>query len=224
MDRTESSPGKIVRVMDEAGIDRSVVFAMCETTRAATERAVAAMAEFPDRLIGFAYAIAGFDTNVLEDLAAAIDQGCRGIKLHAGETSLRQWVVDPLFAFAAERNVPILVDSKGDFAAIERLAATFPDAKIICAHLGNMGEAATRRIIDMAKDTENLYLDTSWVRMTHYIARAIHTSGAAKVLFGSDGPDVNVKVELFKIKVLDLPGEDEQLVLGGNILRLIGEA
>lgn len=224
VDRTESGPGRIVGVMDAAGIDRAVVFAMCETTRAATERVAAALAEFPDRLIGFAYAIAGFDTNVVDDLKEAVDRGCRGIKLHAGETSLRPWVVDPLFAFAADSSVPILLDAKGDYSNVERLSREFPATNLICAHLGNMSEPNTRRIIDLAKDRANLFLDTSYVRMTQYIGRAIETAGADKVLFGSDGPDVNVKVELFKIRVLELAGADEQLVLGGNVLRLVGEA
>ncbi|MCD6364518.1 MAG: amidohydrolase family protein [Planctomycetes bacterium] len=223
VDRTEYDAARIVSVMDDAGIDRSVVFAMCETTRDSARRVAAALQEFPDRLIGFVYALPSFADNVLDELKRAADQGCRGIKLHAGETQLRPWVVDKLFAFAGESSLPILLDAKGDYANVERLSREFPDTNLICAHLGNMSEADTRRIIDLAAQRENLLLDTSYVRMTQYIARAIAAAGADKILFGSDGPEVNVKVELYKIKVLELSEKDAELVLGGNLLRLIGE-
>jgi len=46
-------------------------------------------------------------------------------------------------------------------------------------------------------------------------------AGARKVIFGSDGPWLHPSIELYKIRVLGLSPRDEQLVLGGNILRLI---
>ncbi len=44
-----------------------------------------------------------------------------------------------------------------------------------------------------------------------------------KIVFGSDGPLVNSQVELAKIRLLKLPLETEELILGGNILRLLNE-
>jgi hypothetical protein len=41
------------------------------------------------------------------------------------------------------------------------------------------------------------------------------------VLFGSDGPWLHPGVELAKVRLLGLRQADEQLVLGGNVLRLI---
>lgn len=39
----------------------------------------------------------------------------------------------------------------------------------------------------------------------------------------SDSPLVDSRVELYKIRLLRLPQEKEQLILGGNILRLLGK-
>jgi len=86
-----------------------------------------------------------------------------------------------------------------------------------------MGEANTRKIISLARERENLYLDTSYVRMTQYIRRAIQIAGARKIIFGSDGPGVDVKVELFKIRSLELSKQEEELILCKNILKLIGD-
>ena len=48
--------GQIVEIMDEAGVDTSIVFAMCTTTKRSIEMAEEAVAEYPNRLIPFAYA------------------------------------------------------------------------------------------------------------------------------------------------------------------------
>ena len=49
--RTEYTPDDIVRVMDALDIAKSVVFAICCTTRRSIEFAAAARQAFPDRLI-----------------------------------------------------------------------------------------------------------------------------------------------------------------------------
>ena len=223
IERTEFCPANIVKVMDEAGIDRAIVFAICETTEDSINRTKRALNLFPERFIGFVYAIPSFEQNVLEKIKKAVDEGFCGIKLHGGETRLSPWIVDSLFEFAQENKLPILLDPVGDFSNVERLTREFRGVNLICAHLGNMLEPDTKRIISFAKERENLYLDTSYVRMTQYIRRAIEVAGPNKVIFGSDGPDVNVKVELFKVKSLGLKREDEDLVLYKNILRLIGD-
>ncbi len=112
---------KILRAMDSAGIDRAVLFAMCEDSIAANRRVREACACHPDRFIGFAYALPSF-------------------------------------------------------------------------------------VYDVAAETR----------------RAIEIAGARKVLFGTDGPEVRADVELYKVRVLKLPTEDEALILGGNIARLLG--
>jgi predicted TIM-barrel fold metal-dependent hydrolase len=67
-----------------------------------------------------------------------------------------------------------------------------------------------------------VYVDTSGVRDFDAIVEGIRRVGAHKVLFASDGPWHHPAVELYKIRLLQLPPAEERLVLGGNILRLIG--
>jgi predicted TIM-barrel fold metal-dependent hydrolase len=55
-----------------------------------------------------------------------------------------------------------------------------------------------------------------------YLEQAANKLAAEKLVFGSDGPLVDSRVELYKIRLLALPQEKERLVLGGNILRLLG--
>ena len=66
----------------------------------------------------------------------------------------------------------------------------------------------------------NIYTDTSGVRRFDLLEQAVRRAGARKVLFGSDGPWLHPAVELAKVRALELPPDDEALVLGGNFLRL----
>ena len=54
-----------------------------------------------------------------------------------------------------------------------------------------------------------------------YLEQAANELAAEKLIFGSDGPLVDSRVELYKIRLLGLPQAKERLVLGGNILRLL---
>lgn len=54
------------------------------------------------------------------------------------------------------------------------------------------------------------------------IVRAIERIGPERVIFGSDGPGCNPKLELEKIRGLGLAPDVEQLVVAGNAQRLLG--
>lgn len=51
-----------------------------------------------------------------------------------------------------------------------------------------------------------------------YLERAAKELPAENLIFGSDGPLVDTRVELYRIKLLQLAAAKEALVLGGNIL------
>ena len=101
-----------------------------------------------------------------------------------------------------------------------------PKVSFILAHLGSFASRSWRehiRAIDAAKQLPNLYLDTSGVVFFGYLERAARKLPAEKIVFGSDGPLVDSRVELHKIRLLKLPKREEDLVVGGNIARLLGD-
>src|SRR5262249_46821143 len=59
--RTEFPAQVIIDIMDKAGIDKSVVFAMCTTTKRSIEMAELAVSRSPNRLIPYAYALPNFE-------------------------------------------------------------------------------------------------------------------------------------------------------------------
>src|SRR5207302_10527933 len=99
-----------------------------------------------------------------------------------------------------------------------------PEISFIMAHLGSFASgnyAEHLAAIDVAKRYPNVYLETSSVVFFEFLELAARELPPEKILFGSDGPLVDSRVELFKVRLLKLPKEHEAKVLSGNILRLL---
>ena len=230
--RTEYSPEVIVRTMDSVGIDLSVVFAMSTTTERSIEMASEAVRKFPERLVPYAYALPRYDRTVLEELRYAIEElGFKGIKVHAGECTLAEYVLDPVLELAGELGVPCLVDCLGRIEDSERMAESFPGTKLIIAHMGRYlcrDEELVDKFIGLAERYGNVYLDVSGVVLTGKIREAVERIGSHRVTFGTDGPHEEpdtvgfARRELEKVRSLGLRPEDERNVLGGTIARLLG--
>lgn len=229
---TEHPVETILHVMDSLGIDKSVVFAMSTTARRAIEMAAQAASAHPDRLIPYAYALPSYEHPVLADLReAVVNLGFRGIKVHAGECRLTDYIVDPVFELAGELSVPCLVDFGGDLRTARRLAETFPETHLIVAHFGRYlctDPALLLSCIDLAQDCGNVWLDASGVVLPWAIAEAARCVGADRILFGTDGPHVVPDLLTFareplqQIRCLGLTSEDEAMILGGTAARLLG--
>ena len=80
---------------------------------------------------------------------------------------------------------------------------------------------AHQQVVDQLVHHPNVYGDTSGVRRFDYIVQAVGRAGPHKVLFGSDGPWLHPGVEIEKIRLLGLPRKQEDLILGGNAVRLL---
>jgi predicted TIM-barrel fold metal-dependent hydrolase len=145
--------------------------------------------------------------------------GFRGIKVHKHDAAITREVCEAARAFS----IPVLYDVAGDVSVCELLAEEYPDVDFIIPHLGSFGDEwkAQLGLIDHLVRHPNIFSDTSGVRRFDLLEKAVKRAGAAKVLFGSDGPWLHPGVELAKIRALRLRPADESLVLAGNLLRLI---
>ena len=230
-ERTEYSARQIVEAMDGAGIDRSVVFAMCVSSSRAAEIAYRAYKEFPDRLIPYAYAIPHISEPALPHVERAVTElGFRGIKVHGGETRLTDYVIDPGFELAARLGVPGLVDFAGNVEFTSRIAAAFPRTTIIVAHMGRYlctDRGLLDQFIQIAEKHENVILDTSGVVIPGKVAEAVHRIGSDRMAWGIDGPypapDLAsfAKEEIERIRVLPVSEKDKDNLFWGTIARLL---
>lgn len=229
--RTEYTGEQIVRTMDDVGIDVSVVFAMSTTTVRSIAMAQEAVDAFPDRLIPYVYALPRADSSIMMDLRRAIsDLGFKGIKIHRGECSMAEYVIDPVLELAGELGVPVLIDFLGRVPDCERLAATFPKTTILAAHIGQYLATNTEvldRFISIAEAYPNVYLDASGVVTLWKIKDAVGRVGAERVMWGTDGPHLApdtaefARTELNKVYAVGLREEEEGMVLGGSIAKLL---
>jgi predicted TIM-barrel fold metal-dependent hydrolase len=229
--KTEYSAEAIVEVMDQAGIDKSVVFAMSTTTERSIAMAERAVAKYPDRLIPYAYALPNYERPVIKELESALANGLfRGIKIHAGECTLADYVIDPVLKLAGRFGVPCLIDAVGRDAVAKRLAKAFPETTIIFAHMGRYKTNDPKLIdafIQVAAEHDKVLLDLSGVDLVPKIAEAVKKVGAGKLVWGTDGPHPDpdlvtyARTNLEKVTQSPISPEEKDQILGGNIARLL---
>ncbi len=213
---------KYRRRASTAGINRTVLFPAFHSDYAVANREVARIvASRPDRFYGFAFVHPDRDRGrVFAMVRVAVEQyGFRGIKVHRYDGRITREICEVARAFS----LPVLYDVMGEVSVVELLAHEYPDVTFIIPHLGSFADdwRAQLALIDHLVRHPNVYTDTSGIRRFDLLQEAVRRAGANKVLFGTDGPWLHPAVELVKVRVLDLPQYEEQLILGGNLLRLI---
>ena len=171
---------------------------------------------------------------VVKELEAALKGGVfRGIKIHAGECVLTDYVIDPVLKLAGRFRVPCLIDAAGNVAAAKRIAEAFPDTAVIFAHMGKYGanrRQARRRLHQAGRGPREVFLDLSGVALEAKLGEAAAKVGAAKLVWGTDGPYAHpdlvtyARAELDKVRRLALGQGEIDAILGGNLLKLIGKA
>lgn len=219
---TIADPEENLRNMDEAGIDQSVIFPNSNRTYGEANQAIAEFCrKWPTRFIGFAKHDSLTEKGRIRDLLTheVRELGLRGYKSHSPKPTAE--VLDVV----AELRIPVLYHSARISDAVE-CARDYPGVDFIFAHLGSYSSRSLpefQAALDAAQRLDNVYLDTSTVLETRCLELAIKEAGADKICFGSDGPDCDSRLEIFKIRMLKLPRDQEEKILGGNLRRLLSK-
>jgi predicted TIM-barrel fold metal-dependent hydrolase len=218
---TEADPEIILQHARDAGIDRTVIFPIDNTNyKEANEEIAQICQRYPGRFIGYARHNAQTECGQIRSMLfhEIHDLGLRGLKLHEQPNT-------EILDAVKELGIPVLSDSNQHVELFEEFLPSYPTIDFIAAHSGSDQSADWRQhlvAIDLAKRYANVHLDTAAVVITEYLEKAIKELPAEQILFGSDEPEIDCRLEIFKIRVLNLPKEKEELILGGNILRLLG--
>ena len=158
---------ELLRIMDGYGFSRTFMFCMDEPDRhpafkAPNDRTLAAAARSDGRLIPFVRLDLGEEP--IREAERCLDLGARGIKLHprAQRFLLDDARLEPVFALAAERRVPILIHGGRGLPPIadhlSRLVDLHPEATLIIAHAGIADLAGLARCFAGRK---GVFFDTS---------------------------------------------------------------
>jgi uncharacterized protein len=207
-----------------AGIDRTVLFATFHSDYSRANREVARIVRSrPDRFLGFAFVHPTRDRGRIQTLVTeAINRhGFCGIKVHRHDARITREVCE----VARLYGLPVLYDVMGEVSIAEILGIEYPDVPFIIPHLGSFSDdwSSQLALIDHLFRHPNIFTDTAGVRRFDLLQRAVQRAGPNKILFGSDGPWLHPGVELEKIRALHLDTRAEDLILGGNFLRLTSQ-
>ncbi len=118
--------------------------------------------------------------------------------------------------------MPVLLEE--EFEETRRFILENPDIDVIIPHMGKLNGGYERMRAFYRMD--NVYFDTSTAPL-EAIKRCLNVIGPERVIFGSDvsgtsQPFYNFpKVELEKIRKLNLPRRELELILSGNVERII---
>ncbi len=225
------SAGELVQKMDQAGIDQAVVGPVDEHitvyNREGNNFILAAVHAFPGRLIGFATANPWYGDPAVTELRRAFDAGLRGLTFNTALQGyfIHDELVHPLIQVAAEYQAPVYFHTATPIFALPfqlaELARCFPEVNFIMGHLG--AADFWTDVVPAASQSANIYLETSLRSGVATIRNAVQAVGAGRVLFGSSAPESEPEIELAKLRLVELLPEQERLVLGENMLRLLGE-
>src|SRR5436189_303787 len=135
----------LIRGMEKYGISRCFMFCLDEpdrhpSFRAGNDRTLAYAERSNGKLIPFVRLDLAEDP--IGEATRCLDLGAKGIKLHprAQKFLLNDERLSPIFALAAERNVPILIHGGRGLPPIAddlgRAVERYPNARLIVAHAG----------------------------------------------------------------------------------------
>jgi len=223
----------MVIVMDKYGVDMACIssaYALLHDCPEGNRRLYEAVKLYPSRFIPFCAVNPRYLDEAKNELRKYINEkGWKGVKLHP---ELHYYMANCEASIAImeeidKLNVPVLIHS-GDphmygfysrLDLIAELAGMYPETPII---LGHMGITAWLDAIELAKKHLNLLLDTSGSCYSYgMVELAVEELGAERVVFGSDFAELNLPVELSKVMDSDISDGAKNLVLGGNIARII---
>ena len=227
-----SSDAALLAAADRVGIDMSCASILTTAMPApladfqeCNRQMVAATQQFPGKVRGYCYVNPGYTRESLWEIRHYVEEhDFMGIKLY-NEYKCTDPILFPIVELAIELGVPILhhaghphrpipsqpnISDSGDLAA---LAARYPEAVLICAHIGGGGD--WEWTIKAARATPNIYLDTSGsVFDSDMVQTAVRVVGAERVLFGCD---TSFTAGIGKLRAAPLTDEQRALIMGGNM-------
>lgn len=195
-------PRSLLRKMEQSHVEKCIIFPFNEVRpgkafSTANDYIANVVAAHPNKFVGFARTDPRHPLAVDEVRRAVKKLGLRGLKLHPRSQVFKpsDEVMVPVLEACVALGVPILFHSGFAYEPIPpmiaEVAESFPELPIIMGHMG-CTEVCTptgvEEAIQVARDRDNVYLETSRVMLASCITRAVRVIGDTRVIFGSDTP------------------------------------
>ena len=234
----EARMAVLVRHMDRLGIERIILSQgydqyiqnpTPEQVREENDRVMRAVRHFPDRAYGSVYLS---PTNVefcLEEFDRCVRDGPM-VSVGELETDVRcnSPALDPIVERAIALKVPILqhtwIKTNGNEPGestpydLAELARRHPQAQFVCGHTGGNWELGIRAI----RDVKNVCAGIAGSDPTSgFVEMAVRELGADRVVYGSDAGGRSFASQMAKVVGAEIPDSAKELILGGNLRRLL---
>lgn len=224
----------LLRSMDEAGIDRSVICSIATAPKQVEPIINWSLSIASERIVPF-----GSVHPQCADLPGAAqriaDAGLKGLKLHA---QYQEFAIDerrmwPLYAAVEDLGLILVFHAGRDIAfppeddraapgRILTVHRAFPGIPMVAAHLG--GWKMWDEVAETLAGTD-VYLETSYtfnMNSRDAVDRILDRHSRERILFGTDSPWVDQKLTLDLVRGAFPEDETRRMVLEKNARRLLG--
>ena len=236
------SEDELLRQMDEAGIARSILFAVeAPIVYASNEYVHQICRRHPDRLIGFASVNPKAPSAVETFDRAVTNLGMRGLKLHPPLQGFcpNDESVYPIYAKALELNVPVVFHvgttpfgslcrlAQANPLLVDDVAVAFPELRIMLTHLGTLWHNEAFMVVEK---NPNVFIDTAAYiyEIGAIMSRdTVERVGQDRFIFGTDYPMPYVgrvhRMSDFVEAMMELalPTEMVEAIMGRNVKLLL---
>ncbi len=221
----DHTPRDLVMRMDQLGVERLVIsdlLGIGPDYRKGNDRVGRALAEFPDRLVGYSVYNPNYEYEMAAEMRRCFDDlGCSGIKLHCmlHDTSTEDSRYRLAFRVAEERACPLLchVHNGPSPEFLADLLAEHPHLKFIYAHLGGGPRAGLEPLLPVAEARSNLFFDLAMSAMPRAtLAWLAGQVPPRQILYGSDYPIMDFSYQLGRVLHAQVPERVKKMILWSN--------
>ena len=227
------TPDELMIKMDELGIDGSVICPFKPSTYDLTSAnyfIAAVVAEYPDTFIGFARVDPWQKKDALEELQKCIETyHLKGLYLDPLEEvfQINNEIVHPLIEQMQKYKMPVMINGGHTrFSTawqIADLASKFPKVNFIATSGGqiNISGASLWESEIMLTENPNIYMETSGIYREDYIEDMVKKLGKERVVFGSNSPFYDLRMEIQRIHWAHITDDEKQSLIGENAERIL---
>ena len=239
-----ATAASLLKAMTKSGIDHSVVLGFGwtdrEVAREVNDYLIDSVMDYGDRLSGFCSVNPGWGAEALAEVERCAAAGLKGIgELHPDSQNFditSRSMMAPIMELAQSLNLPVLVHTsepvghqypgKGRTTPdrVYQFIKDFPRNTIICAHWGG-GLPFYGLMPELSGELANVFFDTAaspFLYRKEVFEVAVKTTGADKILFGTDYPLIGHRNLLSQIEEVNIDEEVRSAILGGNAAALLG--
>lgn len=152
-----------------------------------------------------------------------------GLKLHPWEETfpITDPMVEPVLDVAAEFEAPVWVHAGypnvSRALSVRRVVEAYPTVPFVLIHAAQLdiSGGSVGDVTLLARETENTHFELSGTYRHDVIRNLVEDVGPERVLFGSNAPLFDPRLEKARVTKADLPEDAKEIVLGEAVLHLL---